>query len=170
VVQFDGSLAQRTVASNDLLQLVYWSKRTPNYSLASQREVMEILECSRNWNSSANITGALMCSREYFAQLLEGPRDAVLSIFYGSIKFDRRHQDIIVMQEQFVVQRAFVEWSMALVPYDDQQNMMLEPADGVDMVNLTKVGRSALKMLRYLVKDAPLSGKQVTQTAHLSQV
>ena len=68
--------------TENLHRLVYYSRNclegTPEEISAGIRH---ILETSRTNNRRAAVTGALMFNRTYFAQVLEGPRDAVEATF-----------------------------------------------------------------------------------------
>lgn len=77
-------------------------------------EISHILETARKNNSKANVTGALLFSADHFAQVLEGPQEAVEAIF-ERIQHDTRHGDVTVLESLTSEQRDFSEWSMAYV-------------------------------------------------------
>ena len=77
-------------------------------------EIASILESARRLNAEADITGALMYNRGCFAQVLEGPRDALQDTF-ERIQCDERHEDVHLLGFEPTVERGFGEWSMAYV-------------------------------------------------------
>jgi hypothetical protein len=80
----------------------------------SQAEVDRILRSSQARNLERRLTGMLLFTGAYFAQVLEGeaqPLEAVMS----SIVADARHRDIRVLARQPLGRRRFRKWSMGCV-------------------------------------------------------
>ena len=75
-------------------------------------EVRSILDVSRRNNLRAGVTGGLLFSTGCFAQVLEGPMDAVEEAF-ERIQCDDRHSDVTVLQASPIPSRDFPDWSMA---------------------------------------------------------
>ena len=73
--------------------------------------ILAILARSRRNNSRDRVTGGLLFSTGCFAQVLEGPADAVEAAF-ERIQCDERHTDVTVLQAGPVVMRDFPDWSM----------------------------------------------------------
>ena len=96
-------------------RLVYYSR---NAILGLDEEVREavdqILTASKRNNASAGISGALMFTDGYFAQVLEGQRDAVEEVF-ERIQLDDRHADVQLLSFEAVDGRLFPNWAMAFV-------------------------------------------------------
>ncbi|MBI5130600.1 MAG: BLUF domain-containing protein [Rhodopseudomonas palustris] len=94
---------------------VYWSRQridgTPEQVAT---EIESILTAARRNNAQLGITGALAVGRGIFAQLLEGPRQAVETAF-ENIQRDERHGDVQVLAFGPAEQRAFPGWPMAYV-------------------------------------------------------
>ena len=105
--------------STNLHRLVYYSR---NCLLGSSEEIalaiQQILETSRTNNSHAGVTGALMFNRGCFAQVLEGPRDAVETTF-ERIQQDDRHGTVMLLSFDAVSSRGFANWSMAHVGVEE---------------------------------------------------
>jgi len=78
----------------------------------SEAELDALLQQSRAWNRSVNITGILLYSEEHFMQFLEGGRDEVLSLL-AKIRVDPRHHGLIVVVQEEHLAREFSEWAMA---------------------------------------------------------
>lgn len=95
-----------------LIQVVYISRVTfPADELA--RHVQEILHVSRANNPRDGVTGALLAGESGFAQVLEGPADAVETVF-ERIQCDPRHDDVTILATLTTEERSFANWSMAL--------------------------------------------------------
>jgi hypothetical protein len=62
-------------------------------------------------NSTLDITGVLIATPRYFAQVLEGPAQSVDAVM-ASIARDPRHQDIRVVRRTPVVASRFPNWRM----------------------------------------------------------
>ena len=99
----------------DLYRLTYVSKNLIKGSEVETSEAIEqILDVSRHKNALVNITGTLMFNGRAFAQVLEGDRTDLDTIF-DSIKNDHRHCKINVLQYAITKKRNFSNWSMAFV-------------------------------------------------------
>lgn len=110
-----------------------------------------ILETSRKNNAAVDITGALLFNGEAFAQVLEGPRDAV-DVAFAKIRFDERHSDVVILEEAFHPERHFSNWSMAYADASSFQSMTGAEID-LDAVSRNPHGFAAqiLQMLRGVV-------------------
>lgn len=90
-----------------LLQLIYAS-RPFGYDAAM---LDDILLAARRCNERDGITGALLCRRDLFLQMLEGPRARVTATF-GRILRDDRHVEVALLWCGDVAQRLFPDWTM----------------------------------------------------------
>jgi hypothetical protein len=99
-----------------MLRLVYRSHSLlPGSGLAEQEVALaEILRVARARNVALNVTGALVLYDDWFAQVLEGPEAAVMTL-YEKIRRDPRHDRVVVDNSQTVEGRLFGNWAMALV-------------------------------------------------------
>ena len=75
-------------------------------------DIDRILAVSRRNNARQGITGGLLFSDGCFAQVLEGPVQAVEQAF-ERIQCDDRHNEVTVLHAGPVAMRAFGTWSMA---------------------------------------------------------
>ncbi len=75
-------------------------------------DIRGILAASRRNNARDGITGGLLFSQGCFAQVLEGPLDALERTF-ERIQCDERHSDVTVLQSGPITARDFPDWSMA---------------------------------------------------------
>ena len=99
---------------SDTCRLVYYSRnRVPERDMDAGA-IEAILAASRTNNSKVGVTGALMFNSGCFAQVLEGPREAVEDTF-ERIQQDERHGDVSLLAFGPVPDRAFETWSMSFV-------------------------------------------------------
>ncbi len=75
-------------------------------------ELARILASSLANNRALSVTGALVSTPAYYAQILEGSRDAVAKVMEW-IEADPRHANIRVLLREMHPQRSFTRWSMA---------------------------------------------------------
>jgi hypothetical protein len=101
--------------SESLYRLVYFSRTClPAPSDKAAAEIRSILGASQANNGRVGVTGALMFNDDCFAQVLEGPRDAVEATF-ERIQQDERHGAVTLLSFDPVSSRGFPNWSMGFV-------------------------------------------------------
>lgn len=133
-----------------LFRIVYCSRNSvPGSPDVVASEIESILCASRHNNARDGVGGGLLFSANSFAQVLEGPIDAVQAAF-ERIQCDERHSDVSVVMSGPIATRDFPEWSMA---YSGQR--MDCPLAGV-AINRAFSGQSAggdevLDLLRDIV-------------------
>ena len=91
-----------------MLRIFYISAAT---RFATARELDDILAVSRERNLADQITGLLLYHDGSFAQILEGPDEAVRNCF-ERIKADDRHVGCRKLLEEEIEERYFNDWSM----------------------------------------------------------
>ncbi|MBS7791881.1 BLUF domain-containing protein [Roseococcus sp. SDR] len=94
-----------------LHRLAYVSRATAASGAESAKHLAAILEVARRHNAEAGLTGALLHSRRWFAQVLEGERGA-LEALYARIMRDERHRDVTLLALHPAARRVFSRWSM----------------------------------------------------------
>lgn len=67
---------------------------------------------AQNKNAELELTGALFFTENYFAQILEGPRDSIATLM-RSIRVDVRHSNIKIVEQSPISNRRFARWLMA---------------------------------------------------------
>lgn len=95
----------------ELYSLVYFSRSTVEPDRV-EAEIRSILDSARKQNSKRDVTGALLFSRGFFAQVLEGPLSSIQSTL-EKIRTDSRHTDVSVLSCSPIARRNFASWSMA---------------------------------------------------------
>ncbi len=82
-------------------------------------DIKSILESSNKNNAEIEITGILVYCNKHFFQIIEGEKQDVLEL-YEKIAIDRRHDNIIKIQEAERDIRQFNNWSMAFKSYNKE--------------------------------------------------
>lgn len=134
-----------------LHRVLYCSRNLiPGTPEAVAADIRSILATSRSNNARDGITGGLLFSEGCFAQVLEGPLDAVESTF-ERIQCDERHSDVTVLQSGPIATRDFPDWSMAFAGPDAADG----PITGVQMADAfagqSSDGDKLLDMLRAVI-------------------
>ena len=75
------------------------------------REINDILESAQHRNKKLGVTSVLFLRGNTFFQTLEGPNDAVRSVFQN-IQEDDRHSSLYVLFDEPIEQRRFSDWSI----------------------------------------------------------
>ena len=99
----------------DLYRLVYYSRNTiMGLDEEVRSTVDQILTTSQRNNAAVGVTGALMFTDGLFAQVLEGERAAIETVF-ERIQLDDRHGEVQLLSFGPAHTRVFPAWSMAFV-------------------------------------------------------
>ena len=109
----------------ELIQCIYTSAESINFS---RDQLLSLLERARVVNSGLGITGMLMYEDGSFFQVLEGPPNAVRSL-YKKISADKRHRRITKIIEEPVARRLLPDWSMG---YSSVTREELKEVDGLN--------------------------------------
>jgi hypothetical protein len=89
-------------------RLVYASRALVQ---AHSPEMLDIVRCALRENPRFGITGALYFDDVQFFQVVEGPAEALDSL-WGRLLGDRRHHDVVLLQRGPIERRQFGAWSM----------------------------------------------------------
>ena len=91
--------------------LLYFSKSLipPAAKAEAMRDIVRVAQAR---NAGLGVTGALIATEGHFAQLLEGPDDAVDEVMV-SVSRDPRHTEVRVIHDGRIDRRRFPKWSMA---------------------------------------------------------
>ena len=134
-----------------LYRVLYCSRNLiPGTPEAVAADIRSILAVSRRNNARDGITGGLLFSEGCFAQVLEGPLDAVEGAF-ERIQCDERHSDVTVLQSGPIATRDFPDWSMAFAGPDAASS----PITGIQMADAfagqSNDGDKLLDMLKAVI-------------------
>lgn len=106
-----------------MLSLVYVSSAT---QLFSEEDLKGLLQQSRDNNTRLGLTGLLLYKDGNFMQVLEGPDDAVTSL-YAKIQSDPRHHGVLQLMRQQIREREYPSWSMG---FKNLKDVNLEQTPG----------------------------------------
>lgn len=110
----DASVTAPQADSAECYRLIYRSHSLLPDGGRNETALAEILKVARSRNAELGVTGALMLYDDWFAQVLEGPQDAVEAL-YDRIKTDPRHDAVRLNEAGPVGKRLFGKWAMAVV-------------------------------------------------------
>jgi len=96
-----------------LERLLYRSKAT---NTLGSLHLFNMLSEARGKNALMGITGHLLYTEEVFVQCIEGPPEAIASL-WESLQRDPRHHDIELLARGPLEKRRFTDWSMAFSSY-----------------------------------------------------
>ena len=119
-------------------ELIYTSCATREMS---EKDLIELLEQSREKNARLNITGLLLYGKREFAQLLEGDKNEIFKL-YDTIVKDDRHHHVDLFWESKIERKSFKDWSMAFLNINDIDKNKLKAyseflQEGISSLNLT---------------------------------
>ena len=132
-----------------LYRVLYCSRPAIAARPAERADVIRnILAAARRRNAADGITGGLMFSKGCFAQVLEGPMDAVSETF-ERIQQDERHFEVTVLQAAPIATRDFPAWSMAYTGADHAD----DPTSGLGagFAGHASGGQDLLDLLRAVI-------------------
>ena len=133
-------------------QVGYFTLLYVSDATASAGAIASIARQSRMRNRQENITGLLIFDGACFAQLVEGPKTALVSLV-ERLEVDPRHERMEVLSfSHSGIKRRFPNWLLGYLLVDDE---------GMGVRNLrTKIGPDALSSFEALLPhvDADLGG------------
>jgi hypothetical protein len=95
-----------------LFRLVYHSRSTLDLAHGPfTDQVVDIIANAMTNNRRFNVTGGLIYDRDWFVQVLEGDRDAVIGTF-ERIAVDPRHRNLVIAESAHTRARRFPDWWM----------------------------------------------------------
>ena len=82
--------------------------------------LLEILNLSRQNNQQASITGILLTHSTGFIQYIEGPNQQIDELYFNKIVEDERHDNVTIIKEATISERAFGCWDMGYLCVNDK--------------------------------------------------
>lgn len=98
------------------------------------------MSAARRNNPRDAITGALICRRDIYLQLIEGPAPAIDAL-YARILADDRHANVELLLTEGLGERMFPAWAML----DDQAPSLFWSADDIAVGALEAVSPDELR-------------------------
>jgi hypothetical protein len=133
------------LSSISLHRLLYVSTVTDEAASRLPSTLEDILLVSAHWNTPRQVSGFLLCDGVSFAQVLEGPLQAVEACF-DRIFRDHRHTNLRVRLKTAAERRLFGRWSMCGLSLSDADDAALTPTD----IEIDVEGAAPEAMLRHL--------------------
>jgi hypothetical protein len=131
-----------------MLSMVYVSSITRPLN---EEDFTQLLAAARQNNERNDITGLLLYKDGNFMQAVEGPDEAVSTLF-DRIRRDSRHHGVLMLLKEQITERRFPNWSMSLknlnqleAPQRAQINSFL--TDDFTAESYRKNPTSAIKLL-----------------------
>jgi hypothetical protein len=112
-------------------------------------DVEAITAVATSRNAILGVTGALISTDHFFAQILEGPEAAVDDVM-ASILRDARHRSVKVLADGEYEERWFAEWSLAFAGRSSPISHHLEPLL-VDPPQKPEETRWLMQMIQWLI-------------------
>lgn len=158
-------VSPQSAQAPNLSTIVYRSRAV---APLSAEELYRLTIESQARNRREAVTGVMLYDDRNFFQWLEGPSEGIGRVMH-SIRNDRRHTDIEVLNDQPARARAFGEWSMKLATRASKEALLnqeiLEPS--ADVLNDLRARPSAAPAV--LVKLVPRAPGQAGQDGPANQ-
>lgn len=97
-----------------MIHIVYMSRAVRPLS---DQDLQALLDQCRRDNAARNVTGVLFYSHGNIAQLIEGDKEVLESLF-EVISRDGRHSNVVKLVDKPISTRSFEDWSMAFHPIE----------------------------------------------------
>jgi len=132
-----------------LVRLVYVSSISESFK---PEDLNNILDSARMHNSKNFVTGLLGFNRKIFLQCLEGSRAKVNETYHRILR-DSRHDKIILLDYQEIVEREFDGWSMGFIPESSLTTDVNVKFSGDDVFNPYEMSGESAHRLMVMLKD-----------------
>lgn len=139
-----------------MISLIYVSRPLIDYE---QRNTIldDIQAVSVAYNSTHDITGALISTTDYFIQLLEGPASSIDEVM-ARILADPRHNEVRIVRRCEVEARLLPTWRMARFDGESFGKMAIAPlAAAAHDQHDPETGRKLEQMIAALASAIPVS-------------
>jgi Sensors of blue-light using FAD len=139
-----------------LVRLLYVSRAVD----ADHAQATEsILQASRNHNMANGITGILCYGGGLYLQAIEGGRNAVNAL-YTQITRDARHQDVVLLHYEEILERRFGGWTMGQVNMAKiNTSIVLKYSERPELDPYAVSGKMSLALLEELMATASIIGR-----------
>lgn len=128
--------------------IAYYSSQNNSFN---DEQLKEIVNIAVKRNNENNITGMLLYANSCFFQVIEGPNEAVDSL-YEIIQHDDRHNTITKALDQEITERAFADWSMGALKLDPTMSENDQVFELSNQVLENKVITSSHEILKILAQ------------------
>lgn len=136
-----------------MYELIYRSVAVENITNA---DILDILSEARDFNAMFDITGCLLFFNSEFVQILEGDKGSVKRLF-EKIKKDRRHTDVMLLNEDEKDERLFEQWNMAYYDLNNNNQQEMERSlfirNFILAADLTEKPTHAVRLFWHVAKE-----------------
>lgn len=137
-----------------LVRLLYASRAVD----ASPATVTGILESARAHNHASGVTGILVYGGGVFMQAIEGGRQTI-SDLYGTIQRDARHQDVVLLHYEEIIERRFGAWTMGLVDVGRvNASVLIKYSERAELDPYGVSGKVSMALIEELLATANIVG------------
>ena len=120
----------------------------------AEDDIPGILAWSRQANPELGVTGVLCFLDGVYMQYIEGEETALEALF-SSIRKDARHHDVTLLERRAVPRRAFSEWVMSLLEWDDKtRNVFRSFSPGKNLSPFASDPSTSAPLVRALIRGA----------------
>ncbi|RYF61585.1 MAG: BLUF domain-containing protein [Comamonadaceae bacterium] len=120
----------------------------------AEADIPGILAWSRRVNPELGVTGVLCFLDGVYMQYIEGEETALEALF-SSIRKDARHDDVTLLERRVVPRRAFSDWAMSFLEWDDNtQNIFRSFSPGKNLSLYASDPSTAAPLVRALIRGA----------------
>jgi hypothetical protein len=126
-----------------LIELTYVSEPAQNMSFLG---LMRLLYHSYANNQASGITGALIYENNKFGQVIEGPEEAINTL-WQKIQKDDRHKNVRLILSKPISERSFKKWTMIFQGNEEIAKTLPEVSAAIEDVEFP-VGHPLLVALR----------------------
>ena len=102
-----------------LSEIICCSRASQTNADPIEHKIAKIVAVGRLNNERDQITGALLFAGGYFAQVIQGPTEALERLF-ARISTDNRHHDVTLLSRRTTA-RTFPEWEMGLMVTNEEE-------------------------------------------------
>jgi hypothetical protein len=89
-----------------LRRIAYLSRPCDNFPVT---EIPRIFRVSRQRNADEGVSGVLVCTGNYFLEVIEGTQETIAEL-WERVLSDPRHVDAIVLADEVAEERWFADW------------------------------------------------------------
>jgi hypothetical protein len=128
-------------------RLIYLSTATSRDGVAGQ--LSDILKVAAKINKGLDITGFLIEVDGTFVQVLEGPRNKLLTLYF-KIEQDGRHYNVRLIDYKKVRGRRFAKWGMASTQLSEEAVKLREVHQIIDSKDFDDIENMMVNISREL--------------------
>lgn len=140
-----------------LVRLLYVSRAADQQDRAALTE--SIMSASRTHNPGNGITGVLCYGDGVFLQAIEGGREEINAL-YNMILRDPRHENVVLMHYEEILERRFGGWTMGQVNLAKlNTSIVLKYSETPELNPYRMSGKVVLALLEELMLTASIIGR-----------